>query len=55
MPLSGENGRVQALGARSFAIGYDSTANAKGSFVDGSGCEIHESSDFSAILAKVIQ
>ena len=52
VPLSGENGRVQALGARSFAIGYDSTANAKGSFVDGSGCEIHENSDFSAIFGE---
>ena len=52
VPLSGENGRVQALGARSFAIGFDSITHAKGSFVDGSGCEIYESSDFSAIFGE---
>ena len=52
VPEYGLNGEVHAPGDRSFAIGYDSTAGGRGSFVDGSNCQIHEDSEFSAIFGE---
>ena len=43
---------VTAPGGRAFAIGYNSTAAAQGSFVDGSGCEIVAGAKFSALFGE---
>ena len=43
---------VTAPGGRAFAIGYNSTAAAQGSFVDGSGCEIVADAKFSALFGE---
>ena len=41
-----------ALGARSFGMGYNSRADAQGSFVDGSACVIDQAAIFSAIFGE---